>query len=541
MDPPQDDTLPLDLAGYHQRTKHAPQRYALGPAFLDWESQPEAFRRFEGTRTIALPLRLAAPTPAFDTLDPPPAAPAGLDIAALGLFCELAFGISAWKTDGTATWAVRNNPSSGNLHPTEAYLILPDLAGIGPAGLYHYAPQPHALEERGIYPPAAAPTVAPGPQTGFALALSSVPWRESWKYGERAFRYCQLDVGHAIGCVAYAAAALGWSVRLLDHLADAELTALLGLARPDAGYRFEGEHPDCLLWIGPGPATLPAAPPDWRGRANRLSCDHDPWPLIDRVLRWTEKPATLQLAARTDAAPLAAVADHPAESRPPLGDVIRRRRSAQRMDGISTLSRADFIRILRASDPTRSVPFAAFPWAPAIDLLLFVHRVADLPPGLYLRARSDETAPALQAACGGDFAWAVIDLDGLRLYRLRTESYEREAARLACLQGIAGKGAFSIAMLARFAPILAAEGNWAYRRLYWEAGLIGQTLYLAATAAGVAGTGIGCFFDDSVHQLLGLPVGTAPLPDWQDLYHFTIGTPLDDPRVLTLPAYPDGR
>ena len=41
-----DDSLPHDLAGYHRRTKHAPNRYALGPAFLDWSSQPNPFRRF---------------------------------------------------------------------------------------------------------------------------------------------------------------------------------------------------------------------------------------------------------------------------------------------------------------------------------------------------------------------------------------------------------------------------------------------------------------------------------------------------------------
>ena len=41
----------------------------------------------------------------------------------------------------------------------------------------------------------------------FLLGLASVYWREAWKYGERAFRYCQHDVGHAIGTVRIAAAA----------------------------------------------------------------------------------------------------------------------------------------------------------------------------------------------------------------------------------------------------------------------------------------------------------------------------------------------
>jgi hypothetical protein len=71
-----------------------------------------------------------------------------------------------------------------------------------------------------------------------------------------------------------------------------------------------------------------------------------------------------------------------------------------------------------------------------------------------------------------------------------------------------------------------------YRRLFWECGLIGQCLYLEAEAAGVRGTGIGCFFDDPVHELVGL-TGNR----WQSLYHFTIGGPVVDDRLQTLPPY----
>ena len=36
---------------------------------------------------------------------------------------ELALGLSAWKEYGGSRWALRCNPSSGNLHPTEAYVV----------------------------------------------------------------------------------------------------------------------------------------------------------------------------------------------------------------------------------------------------------------------------------------------------------------------------------------------------------------------------------------------------------------------------------
>jgi hypothetical protein len=86
-------------------------------------------------------------------------------------------------------------------------------------------------------------------------------------------------------------------------------------------------------------------------------------------------------------------------------------------------------------------------------------------------------------------------------------------------------------MLARFAENVEAEA-WRYRHLFWECGLLGQILYLEAEAAGVRGTGIGCFFDDAVHGVLGLTDNS-----WQSLYHFTVGEPLEDGRLQTLAAY----
>ena len=59
-------------------------------------------------------------------------------------------------------------------------------------------------------------------------------------------------------------------------------------------------------------------------------------------------------------------------------------------------------------------------------------------------------------------------------------------------------------------------------------------LYLEAEACGMRGTGIGCFFDDPFHEVVGL-VGEA----FQTLYHFTVGLPKADTRLGSAPAYQD--
>ena len=57
-------------------------------------------------------------------------------------------------------------------------------------------------------------------------------------------------------------------------------------------------------------------------------------------------------------------------------------------------------------------------------------------------------------------------------------------------------------------------------------------LYLEAEAAGIRGTGIGCFFDDAVHSLFGF--GDSR---FQSLYHFTLGGPVEDTRLRTGAPY----
>jgi hypothetical protein len=122
--------------------------------------------------------------------------------------------------------------------------------------------------------------------------------------------------------------------------------------------------------------------------------------------------------------------------------------------------------------------------------------------------------------------------DGLELYRLLSGDARELAQQISCHQEIAAAGVFSLGMIAEYAAPLGRYGAWFYRRLFWEAGLVGQVLYLEAEASGIRGTGIGCYFDDPMHSVLGLTDRR-----YQDLYHFTMGGPIEDRRLTTLPAY----
>jgi SagB-type dehydrogenase family enzyme len=520
------------VRAYHGASKHHLDRYAPGPGWLDWANQPDPFRVYAGCERVELPLLADRLDVAYADVRAgrlPPPAP--LDRPHLGALFELGLGLAAWKEYGGSRWALRCNPSSGNLHPTEGYLIAPDLPGL-PAGVYHYVSRDHVLERR-----AALPAEARLPP---CLGLTSIVWREAWKYGLRAFRYCQLDCGHAIGALAFAAAALGWRPRLLEQVVEPRLAALLGTDRPQDLGTAEPELAECLLLLEAGqdgsdgdPALAVVGAGQWQGRANRLSAGHREWPGLAEV-----GLATARTAAKIQApeASFTAPERPPPAATPigmPLASLIRRRRSAQAYDGVTRMPAEAFFGLLARLLPAAGVPpWTAWPWAPALHLLLFVHRVDGLEPGLYCLVRSPEARAALGAAMRPDWLWLKQGPADLPLYLLLPHDLRTVAARLSCHQEIAADSCFALSMLADLADLDASP--WLYRWRHWEAGLIGQVLYLEAEAAGLRGTGIGCFFDDEVHRLAGLEVNGR----WQAVYHFTIGGALEDQRLTTLPPYP---
>ena len=96
----------------------------------------------------------------------------------------------------------------------------------GDAGVFHYRPDHHALERRAAVTEDVWHTLAGGlPDGSFCAAITSIAWREAWKYGERAFRYCQHDTGHAVAALRIAAAMIGWHVRVVPGWNAAALAA----------------------------------------------------------------------------------------------------------------------------------------------------------------------------------------------------------------------------------------------------------------------------------------------------------------------------
>ncbi len=550
---------------YHEQTKHEFNRFAKSLGYLDWANQPDPFRRFQEAPLIFFPLLKLDEepiSPSYEALFQKSTIPSQqVTLHTVSRFFEYALSLTAWKEYNGTRWALRSNPSSGNLHPTEGYLFIGDLPELSlEPGLYHYAPKEHGLEHRWQVSSGVAQSLLQHfPTESFLVGLSSIHWREAWKYGERAFRYCQHDIGHAIGTLRIAATTLGWNMVVLSGTSDDTIEQFLGLQRQEDFHTSEREYPELLAAVWPGtiqasleiglafekPSEKLLVFGEWKGTANRLSKD-DPvhWEIIDKVTEgaWksTQESKTISFSSHSATQPQT----YEKKSEPLAGQIIHQRRSAVSFDGHTSLSVSRFYTMLLRIMPNNHLPFSerpmpwdALPWNPTVHLALFVHRVDGLEPGMYWLNRNpkERRVTDFQSNMHEQFVWTTPRNcpSELPLYLLEEGDAKNLAMQLSCGQEIASDSAFTLGMIAEFDENLETYGPWFYKRLFWETGLIGQVFYLEAEAAGVRATGIGCFFDDPVHRVLGF----YPNTKWQSLYHFTVGGPVEDARLTTLPPY----
>ena len=529
---------------YHNNSKHGYYSFAPGPGYLDWASQPDPFRKYEGADIVHLKKIPQTERPFFaEALQDSSFEASQVNFDSISQLFYDSLAISAWKSYQGTKWALRVNPSSGNLHPTESYLISGPIRGLANFPIIsHYSPLSHSLEIRANFPDEVWKKMVKGlPSDAIFIGLSSIYWREAWKYGLRAFRYCHHDLGHALAAINFSCACLGWRATLANHLSTKDLECILGLVQTNEN---EIEVPDCLIAIIPNQdlsnfnINEPINADDflkltWHGTPNILSSDHVEWTGIQEVSENCEKPFTESYPnLDIDLEHLPNLLDNDTFS---LQKAIHQRRSAVSMDRKTRIDRTTFYQFLiKATPQLNPIPFQSFSWDPQVHLGLFVHRVNDLPAGLYFLLRNKNHLEELKEKFKSKFLWEKPEAcpEDLGLFLLEQGDYLGASKSVSCGQDIAGDGCFSLGMISAFEKPLTQYGSWFYPRLFWECGAIGQVLYLQAEVSGIRSTGIGCFFDDPVHDIFGIKDMS-----YQTLYHFTVGGPVEDTRLTTLPPY----
>ncbi len=166
---------------YHETTKHSYYSVRNNPNRIDWNNPPNRFKIYPKEFQ-----RIALDTKKINYK-----------------FLYFINGITAKKTYPNMEYYLRINPSAGALYPNEIYFQVRNEEGFED-GIYHLEVATSSIvllkkleKSEGIEANLGLDFIC----NGFIFFISSLYFRSSWKYKNRAFRYCLLDAGHLIGSI----------------------------------------------------------------------------------------------------------------------------------------------------------------------------------------------------------------------------------------------------------------------------------------------------------------------------------------------------
>jgi SagB-type dehydrogenase family enzyme len=173
-------------------------------------------------------------------------APGPLALPALAAVLHAGYGVIVPRECGVA---LRSAPSGGALYPLEIYVVVRSVRRLQ-AGLYHYDPGRHGLEELrsgDVWPDLQRAVIAESlDRAAVAIVVAASFWRSRFKYGLRGYRFVLFETGHLAQNVLLACAALDVAACAFGGFYDRRLDDLLEL---------DGVHESSLYAICIGEAA----------------------------------------------------------------------------------------------------------------------------------------------------------------------------------------------------------------------------------------------------------------------------------------------
>ena len=473
---------------YHDGTKHSSWSIRSGPHSLDWANQPLPFKIYTGLDPIPLPRQLApSEAPALAAISALDAFEGERvpDLPSLARLLHFSAGITKRIKVPAGEMQFRAASCTGALYHIELYLVsgpMPDLE----AGVYQFGPHDFALrrlrsgDHRGVLVEATAgePAVAQAPAI---LVLTSVFWRNAWKYRARAYRHAFWDSGVILANLLAVAAVDRVPARLVMGFQDQPVNDLLSLDT-------QREVSLALVPLGRASKSTAGPLPEFEALAletrpySRTEVDypeiramHEASSLVDstEVKGWRgDTPLVQRPEPQGTPFPL----DLPSHDETPedaIEEVIVRRGSSRSFVREAITFRQLSTILHRA---TQGIPadFLGVPGASLNDLYLIVNAVEGLPPGTY-----------------------VYNRDAVALEQLKEGDFRKQAGFLDLQQQLSEDASVNIYLLSDLKSVLERYGNRGYRAAQMEASIIGGKLYLGAYAHRMGATGL-TFFDDDV-------------------------------------------
>jgi SagB-type dehydrogenase family enzyme len=407
---------------YHSTTKHSYNSVRTNPNRLSWEDQPGTYKNY----------------------------PAHYEKRKLDMekeednFIYHIAGLTAKKSYPSGEYYLRINPSAGALYPNELYFQARGVEGIED-GIYHYEVFSSSLTllqritgNEGLEPYFGYKTA----MKGYLFLVSAIYYRSSWKYKNRAFRYCLLDAGHLLGSIEASALLKSNVVEMRYDIDREKLNLMFGFE--DREWMLAGcsmAVPIQDQEVSPIEFSLPYVDG---------SRTFEPNSLIEQAYNETMH---LESCKREVKAP--EFTYHTAK----LQETLFKRRS-QRGFQEGAITKGQFNYIMEAiHQPVLS------DCDEEVSVYVVINRVLDMPLGLYKEGEYIKY---------GDFA--------------------RKAGYLSLEQ-------YSLSMQGAVAFFLTSKAK-NYQALYQKAGIIGHRLYVASLYMGIGCSGIGAYYDDEVNAFV---------------------------------------
>jgi len=407
---------------YHAQTKHSYNSVRMYPNQLSWEDQPSTYKNYpESYKKRKL----------------------DRDNAEDDFLYHIA-GLTAKKSYPSGEYYLRINPSAGALYPNELYFQARGVENVED-GIYHYEVSTSSITllqtiagDEGLEPYMGYRTT----MKGYLFLVSAIYYRSSWKYKNRAFRYCLLDAGHLLGSIEASALLKPHAVQVIYNIDREKLNHMFG---------FEAQE-----WFL---SALAMAVPV---KEQEVKAIEFALPFVDGS-RTFEQNSMIEEAYEEsmliEGCKKELSAPKFTYNYTKLKETIFSRRS-QRGFGEGAITKGQFNYIMDViHQPVLS------DCDEEVNVYVVLNRVLDMPLGLYKNGEYLKY---------GDF--------GNHAGYLSLEQYSLSAQ---------GAVAFFLTSKAKN-----------YQALYQKAGIIGHRLYIASIYLGIECSGIGAYYDDEVNRFV---------------------------------------
>ncbi len=408
---------------YHASTKHSYNSVRTNPNHLSWEDQPSTYKNYPNSyKKVKLNLEEDEDN-----------------------FLYHIAGLTEKRTYPSGEYYLRINPSAGALYPNELYFQVRGVEGKKD-GIYHYEVSSASLrllqsidEEEGLEPYFGFKTA----MKGYLFLVSAIYYRSSWKYKNRAFRYCLLDAGHLLGSIEASALLKPYAVQMIYMIEREKLNRMFGfeerewfLAGASMAVPMQGKEVNAIEFELPyvnGSRSF--------GKNEIIEEAYYETIQLDACKRQIKAPKFTYNTTK-------------------LQKTLFNRRSQRGFhEGAITKGQFNYI-IESIHQPILS------DCDEEVSVYVVVNRVLDMPLGLYKDGEYIKY---------GDFAKKAGYLS-LEQYSLSEQ----------------GAVAFFLTSKAKN-----------YQALYQKAGIIGQRLYVAAQYMQIGCSGIGAYYDNEVNKFVG--------------------------------------